>query len=229
MEKTLKQFKDLDEFYNFVGNWIKISEDAIELFKVEIDEGNRFEEEHVKFLHEEDEIINALNICFHKSFNNSLPAKSSFQLMNELNEADLMKSKGNSVSFHCKKHNSRTAKHICVNKSCEFTLYCMDCYSTHQKKCDRNLMPLHIGDTLNIDLLDEYFNVSDFDFDAKVRKVREWIEVHKNKVHEMLSVFEKTLINKLEMQSKEFLLKNLRNSIEDSHRKFQGKSRRQVN
>ena len=223
MRNNSHRYTNLADFNEHVKSRIKIDDDKFELIETEKDEDDRFEEDHVKFLREEDEIIQALQVCSSKSFLNFIPEKDSSQLMNELNKEGIMKTLNGKAVFYCKRHPEKKANFICVNKCCEYTLYCMSCRKNHAKECNRKEMFMNINQIEKKDFMDEYFDVHEFKYDEKINKVKEFVETQREKMSEMLNVFEKILVNKIKLQSKEFKLKQIKDLIEDAHRKFEGK------
>lgn len=218
------RYTDLADFNKQAKSRVNVDEDVFEVVIAEKEEDDRFEEEQVEFLREEDEIIQALHVCGSKNFSDFIPKKSESQLISELNVEGLMQIQNENVKFFCKNHLNKKANFICVNKSCEYTLYCMSCRKQHDKCCNRKFMSLNVNQIRNQDFVDEYFDVADFGFNEQIDRVKELVGGKRDKLNELLNVFEKTLVNKVKLQSKEFKLRQIKGFIEDAHQKFTGGS-----
>lgn len=224
MERKQHLYSNEEDFKHHVKQRIKIDDEQFELLWSEMDEEDRFEDDQIKLLVQEDEIIQALHLCFSKSFLDCLPQKSQNQLINELSQEGLMQTEENKVAFFCKKHKGTKAVDICLNKSCKYTLFCMKCRKSHGKKCDRKEMDLNIDQIQNKDFMNGYFDVSRINYEEIVEKVRGFLNEYREQVNQMFNVFEKTLVKKVRLQSKEFRFKQIKESIEDAHSKFTGKA-----
>merc|ERR1712137_390527 len=103
MNTQTKRYTNLQEFNQQSMSRIKIDEDKFEVILAEIEEDDRIDDDQVKFLQEEDEIIQALHVCSSKSFMDFIPTKTKNQLMDELSEEGLIKIDDDKIKFFCKK------------------------------------------------------------------------------------------------------------------------------
>ena len=158
---------------------MNIDNSEFEIVELDIEESDRFEEDDVNYLRKEDEIIQALYVCSSKSFIKCIPVKDEIQLNEELKNDELVTSVNGETQFNCKRHPKRKAGFICVNKCCDYTLYCMSCRMKHNKECSRDLMYLNIDDISKKDYVDQIFNVKEFNYDDQIEKVQELIKKKK--------------------------------------------------
>lgn len=84
-------------------------------------------------------------------------------------------------------------------------------------------MVMNIEQIKNKDFINDYFDESEVDFDESIKKVQNKIKKKREKMNEMFNVLEKTLVNKLKLQSKEFKLKQMREFILDKHKDYKGR------
>ena len=138
------RYTNLEQFKSEIISKTKIDSSEFQIIELEIEETERFEEENVNYLRQEDETIQSLHVCSSKSFTNCIPSKSEEELNNELSSEDLFSIQNNNIKFKCKIHPERNAAFICVNNSCPLTFYCLSCRNEHNKTCNRKLMAMNI-------------------------------------------------------------------------------------
>jgi len=217
-----KNFKNLEEFESKVIGNLNIDQDGLEEIKGALDEDEKIEEENVPYLHNEDVATQGLNICMSKLIQNAIPKKTESEIIDKLGN-NLMKEDGDDVKFVCQNHNNANAYSLCVNKSCDYVFYCRGCKKSHQKKCNRTEMDLHLADLSNENFIDEGFDLSEFNHDENIDKIKDMIAEYKEKMSNAYDLLEKNMISKIRMFSKEFILKKIKGNIEDKLDEFKGK------
>jgi hypothetical protein len=221
MDKS-HRYTNLKDFDFKVKSRIKIDDDDFEVINSELEENDKIVEDNVEYLQEEDEIIQALNICMIKSVGKLIPKKDSSEMVDQLGE-NLMKKNGDKAKFVCSKHPEKNANFICVNKSCEYILYCMSCRKQHSKECTRKEMYLNVKDIEDKNFVDQYFDSSDFGYNEKIESVKKMIADHKDRMNNSYDLLEKNLIGKIKFHSKEFIMKRIKDSIEEKFNEYNGK------
>ena len=223
MHNKSHRYTNMEQFKDHVKSKLRLDDTEFEVILTEQNEDERFEESHISYLREEDENIQALQVCSSKCFRNFVPCKNETERVNEFEGIELMKMVNDKPEFYCKTHPEKKANFICLNKSCDYIFFCMMCRKKHERTCSRKLMVMNIEQIKNKDFINDYFDESEVDFDESIKKVQNKIKKKREKMNEMFNVLEKTLVNKLKLQSKEFKLKQMREFILDKHKDYKGR------
>lgn len=220
--KQSHRYTNLEHLRSKVKERMKMEDSHFELVSSEFDNEEQIEEDNVQFLHEEDETTHCLHMCMIKSMEQLIPKKEEFELTDSLGE-DLMNEKNGKTVIMCTKHNGKTANFVCINKSCEYVFYCMSCRKQHAKDCNRKEMFMNIKDLYDKNMVDQYFDTNDFDYEGQIDQVKEMIKNSKERMNEIYDILEKNLICKIKFHSKEFIFNKVKAKIEDKFDEFEGK------
>lgn len=222
MHHKAHRYTNMEQFKEGMKSHLHLPENDFEVIYAEQDESERFEESHIQFLRKEDEKIQSLQVYLSQNFKNFIPCKSQQERTSIFDDENMMKKNGDKIQFYCQKHPGKRAGFLCLNKSCDFVMYCMSCRREHNEECNRKLMYMNIRDIEAKDFANDYFDTGEYDFDEQVKKVKDLVQKQRVKMTEMLDLFEKTMISKIKMQGMEFKLKQMKEAIDDRHKHFKG-------
>ena len=223
MHHKSHRFTNMEEYKNNMKSQLRFDENEFEVIYTEQKEEDRFEESHLPYLRKEDNEIGTLQMYLSHNIRNFIPRKDKQECTSIFSNSNLMKTVKDKPTFVCLKHLEKKANQICLNKSCEHVIFCMKCRGDHEANCSRKTMSMTINDCQQLDFVNDYFDVDEYDFDEKIENVKELVEEKRKKMIEMLDVLEMILINKLKLQAKEFKLRQMKESINDKHTEFKGK------
>ena len=96
--KQSKRFTNLEQFHSKIRLPLNMEENDFEVIISELDQEDQTEEDNVKYLHQEDAVIQSLHICMRKSTMNMIPRKEEFELSDKLGE-DLVSEKDKKIQF----------------------------------------------------------------------------------------------------------------------------------
>jgi hypothetical protein len=224
MHHQAHRYTNMEQFKQGMNSHLRLPENEFEVIYSEQNESERFEESHLPFLRKEDEKIQTLQVYLSRNFKNFIPCKSSAEMTSIFDDENMMKINGDKIQFYCQKHPKKKAGFLCLNKSCDHVMYCMSCRKDHDQNCNRRQMVMNIKDIEDKDFANDYFDIEDYNYEEQTSKVKELVQTQREKMNEMLDLFEKTMISKIKMQGMEFKLKQMKEGIEDRHKHFKGNS-----
>ena len=181
---------------------------------------SHYTEDHVSLLQKEDEIFQSLYKKFYNNLNSFIPRKNINEL-NQINSRSIIKKIDQKDEIFCVNHENKKAHFICLSPSCQHVFYCMSCHKDHSRQCEKGQIILNIDKNKDSRILEEYTNVEKFDFDEKNSLIEQMIQSKISKFSEYMKILETNFILKLK-QSKEFILKKLKDNISGLYGTYKG-------